>query len=160
MRAGELKNLPNNIVIDTWPLLLPLTREPGWDKIRTLLNIHEKGRITLHIGLFNVSELVSAMHKLGFDMKTSLGYATLVYRKLNVVKSLQYALWMGKLKLKTYEHDYTVPWGDISSAAVAVHMNIPVLVLDEDKHFDQLLTICRKLNKQIQIIHVGEITAT
>jgi len=80
--------------------------------------------------------------------------------RLKVIKNSQYATWMGKLLAKAYEHNYSISWRDISSAAVAVYMNIPVLVLDEDKYFDKLSTICRKLNKQIQIIHVGEITAT
>jgi len=160
LRLKELKSLPSNIAIDTGPLLLPITREPGWSKIRKLLRMHEEGEVLLHIGLFNISELVYAMLRLGYDMKTSLRYAALIYERLKVIKNSQYATWMGKLRAKAYELNYSIPWGDISSAAVAVYMNIPVLALDKDKHFDKLSTICRKLNKQIQIIHVGEITAT
>ena len=147
-----LGSLPSNIAIDTGPLLLPVTREPGWDKIKELFAMHERGDLTLCLGLFNIIELIFAMHKLGYHMETSLRYSALIYEKFNVIRSLQYAVWMGKLRAKAYELNYAIPWGDISSAAVAIHMNIPVIVLDEDKHFNQVLTICDKLN--LSLIHI------
>jgi len=153
----ELKSLPSNIAIDTGPLLLPVTREPGWDKIRKLLDMHEKGEITLHIGLFNISELISAMYGLGYDVKTSLTYATLIYRRLNIVKDLQYTILMGRLQLKARELKYSIPWGDISSAATALRMKIPVLALDEDKHFNKILMVCNKLNMSIQVVRVKDL---
>ena len=153
----ELRSLPDNIVIDTGPLLLPLTREPGWDKVRKLLVMHERGEITLHVGLFNIAELISAMHRLGYDMEISLRYATLVSEKLNVINDIQYTMWMGKLRVGAYQRGYNIPWGDISSAAVAISLNIPVLILDEDKHFDQIMMICNKLGNTIQIIRVKKL---
>jgi len=146
--------LPDNIVIDTGPLLLPLTREPGWDKVRKLLVMHERGEITLHVGLFNIAELVSAMHKLGYDMEVSLRYATLISEKMNVINDIQYTMWMGKLRIKAHQRRYNIPWGDLSSAAAAISLDLPVLILDEDKHFDQIMTICNELENPIQIIRV------
>ncbi len=150
----ELRSLPDNIVIDTGPLLLPLTREPGWDKVRKLLVMHERGEITLHVGLFNIAELVSAMHKLGYDMEVSLRYATLISEKMNVINDIQYTMWMGKLRIKAHQRRYNIPWGDLSSAAAAISLDLPVLILDEDKHFDQIMTICNELGNPIQIIRV------
>lgn len=150
----ELRSLPDNIVIDTGPLLLPLTREPGWDKVRKLLVMHERGEITLHVGLFNIAELVSAMHKLGYDMEVSLRYATLISEKMNVINDIQYTMWMGKLRIKAHQRRYNIPWGDLSSAAAAISLDLPVLILDEDKHFDQIMTICNELENPIQIIRV------
>ncbi|RLG44157.1 MAG: hypothetical protein DRN78_00545 [Thermoproteota archaeon] len=146
--------MPDNIVIDTGPLLLPLTREPGWDKVRKLLVMHERGEITLHVGLFNIAELVSAMHKLGYDMEVSLRYATLISEKMNVINDIQYTMWMGKLRIKAHQRRYNIPWGDLSSAAAAISLDLPVLILDEDKHFDQIMTICNELENPIQIIRV------
>jgi len=150
----ELRSLPDNIVIDTGPLLLPLTREPGWDKVRKLLVMHERGEITLHVGLFNIAELVSAMHKLGYDMEVSLRYATLISEKMNVINDIQYTMWMGKLRIEAHQRRYNIPWGDLSSAAAAISLDLPVLILDEDKHFDQIMTICNELGNPIQIIRV------
>jgi len=61
LRSKELKSLPSNIAIDTGSLILPITREPGWCKIRKLLHMHEEGEVMPHIGLFNISEIVYAM---------------------------------------------------------------------------------------------------
>ena len=92
LKLRGLRNLPDNIVIDTGPLLLPLTQEQGWDKVRKLLVMHERGEITLHVGLFNIAELISAMHRLGYDMEISLRCATLISEKLNVINNIQYTM--------------------------------------------------------------------
>ena len=61
-----LRNLPSSIAIDTGPLLLPITRERGWNKVRELLEMHE------------------------IDMELALKYARLVYEKLEIVKDIRY----------------------------------------------------------------------
>ena len=132
LNMKELRNSPNNMAIDTGPLLLPLTREPGWDKIMKLLNSHENGEVVLHVGLFNIGELAYAMHRLGYDVDTSLRYAILVSEKLDVIGNLRYAIWMSRLRIGAYELRYNIPWGDISSATVAHLMEIPVIALDEE----------------------------
>ena len=157
LNMRELRNSPNNMAIDTGPLLLPLTREPGWDKIMKLLNLHEKGEVVLRVGLFNISELAHAMHRLGYDVDTSLRYAILVSEKLDVIGNLRYAIWMSRLRIGAYELRYKIPWGDISSATVAHLMDIPVIALDEDRHFNQIMTICNKLGKPIQVIRVRDL---
>jgi len=48
--------------------------------------MHERGRIMLHIGLFNINKLIFAVHRLEYNIKTSLKYATLAHRKLNIGK--------------------------------------------------------------------------
>jgi len=61
-----LRNLPSSIAIDTGSLLLPITRERGWNKVRELLEMHE------------------------IDMELALKYARLVYEKLEIVKDIRY----------------------------------------------------------------------
>ena len=150
----ELKSLPSSIAIDTGPLLLPITREPGWDKIRRLLVMHERGVVTLYVGLFNISELSYAMYRLGFDEETALKYSILVSERLNIIKDVQYATWMSKIRIRSYEHGYNIPWGDISSAAVALSLDIPVVALDEDKHFNYIALLGSELGRTIRIIRV------
>lgn len=125
-----LRNLPSSIAIDTGPLLLPITRERGWNKVRELLEMHE------------------------IDMELALKYARLVYEKLEIVKDIRYTTWMSTLRVGAYEHKYNIPWGDISSAAVALTLNIPVIVLDEDKHFDHIALVSNKLGRTLQAIHI------
>ncbi len=149
-----LRNLPSSIAIDTGPLLLPITRERGWNKVRELLEMHERGEITIYVGLFNICELAYAMYRLGFDMELALKYARLVYEKLEIVKDIRYTTWMSTLRVGAYEHKYNIPWGDISSAAVALTLNIPVIVLDEDKHFDHIALVSNKLGRTLQAIHI------
>ncbi|RLF13967.1 MAG: hypothetical protein DRJ66_06910 [Thermoprotei archaeon] len=151
------KNSLSDIVIDTGPLLLPLTQEPGWNKIKKLLELHEKGKLTIHIGLLNISELIYAMYRLGYDMETSLRYAILVSNRLKVIKDIRYIIWMGRLRVSVHDLKYNIPWGDISSAAAALSMNIPVIVLDEDKHFDEIALICSKLGKSIQVLRIKDL---
>ena len=157
MKMKELMNLSNSLVIDTGPLLLPLTREHGWRKVRKLLVMHEEGKVSLYVGLFNLAELIYAMHRLGYETGTSLRYAKLISEKLHVVNNISYMMWMGKLRVEAYRHRYNIPWGDISSTAVAISLDIPVLVLNEDKHFEQLMVICKELGKEIKVIHVNEL---
>ena len=125
-----LRNLPSSIAIDTGSLLLPITRERGWNKVRELLEMHE------------------------IDMELALKYARLVYEKLEIVKDIRYTTWMSTLRVGAYEHKYNIPWGDISSAAVALTPNIPVIVLDEDKHFDHIALVSNKLGRTLQAIHI------
>lgn len=125
-----LRNLPSSIAIDTGSLLLPITRERGWNKVRELLEMHE------------------------IDMELALKYARLVYEKLEIVKDIRYTTWMSTLRVGAYEHKYNIPWGDISSAAVALTLNIPVIVLDEDKHFDHIALVSNKLGRTLQAIHI------
>ena len=125
-----LRNLPSSIAIDTGSLLLPITRERGWNKVRELLEMHE------------------------IDMELVLKYARLVYEKLEIVKDIRYTTWMSTLRVGAYEHKYNIPWGDISSAAVALTLNIPVIVLDEDKHFDHIALVSNKLGRTLQAIHI------
>lgn len=125
-----LRNLPSSIAIDTGPLLLPITRERGWNKVRELLEMHE------------------------IDMELALKYARLVYEKLEIVKDIRYTTWMSTLRVGAYEHKYNIPWGDISSSAVALTLNIQVIVLDEDKHFDHIALVSNKLGRTLQAIHI------
>ena len=157
LKKKGIKNLLKSIVIDTGPLLLPLTREYGWDRIRELLIMHEKGEVSLYIGLFNVAELVYILQRLGFDTDVSQKYAKLISERLNIVNTTRYVMWMGKLRVEAYKHGYNIPWGNISSAAAAATLNIPVLVLDEDKHFDRVIVLCKELGRTVEIIHVKEL---
>ena len=125
-----LRNLPSSIAIDTGPLLLPITRERGWNKVRELLEMHE------------------------IDMELALKYARLVYEKLEIVKDIRYTTWMSRIRVGAYEHKYNIPWGDISSSAVALTLNIQVIVLDEDKHFDHIALVSNKLGRTLQAIHI------
>jgi len=119
--------------------------------------MREKGGVSLYIGLFNVAELVYILQRFGFDADVSQRYAKLISERLNVINTTRYVMWMGKLRVEAYRHGYNIPWGDISSAAAAVTLNIPVLVLDEDKHFDQVIVLCKELGRAIEIIHVREL---
>jgi len=150
-------SLPRSMAIDTGPLILPITRERGWEKIKKLLAFHERGELTLHVGLFNVVELIYVMHRLGYDVRTTMEYASLILDKLGIVRDDRYVLWMGKLRIEAYRHGYNIPWGDISSAATALTLNIPVIVLDEDKHFNRIIAICRKLGKTIRIVRIKDL---
>lgn len=157
MRMRETWSLPDSIVIDTGPLLLPLTREQGWDRVRELLAMHEKGEIHLYIGVFNLAEMVYAVHRLGYSVETSMRYASLVSEKLGIVSGVQYVMWMGRLRLEARKHNYNIPWGDISSAAAAISLGIPVLVLNEDTHFTKIAAIGNKLGYTIQVIRVKDL---
>ncbi len=153
----ELRKLSKNIAIDTGPLLLPLTREAGWESVKKILYMHERGELTLHVGLFNIGELASATYKLGFDAETALSYAKLVSEKLSVVEGTSYAMWLGMLRIESYRSKYNIPWGDISSASAALSMNIPVIVLGKDDHFKLLAKLCSNLGKTIRVIKVEDL---
>ena len=79
--------------------------------------------------------------------------ARLVYEKLEIVKDIRYTTWMSRIRVGAYEHKYNIPWGDISSA-VALTLNIQVIVLDEDKHFDHIAFVSNKLGRTLQAIHI------
>ncbi|RLG05946.1 MAG: hypothetical protein DRN68_07830 [Thaumarchaeota archaeon] len=155
-----MKSLPSKIVVDTGPLLLPLTREPGWKKIRSLLSLHEREQIKLYIGLFNIGELLHAAHKLGYNYSTATEYAALTSRELEVVANAEYALWMGRIKAEAAKQGYNIPWGNTSTIAAALHLNTPALALNQDKHFNQLAKICSNLGIQVNIIRVKDLPAT
>ena len=145
------------MVVDTGPLILPLTREEGWEKVREVLAMHEEGEVVLHVGLFNVGELVSVTRRLGYDLDTSLRYATLVAERLSVVRDVSYAMWMGRLRVEASRLGYNVPWGDLSSVAAAVVLNVPVLALSRDKHFDVLAEVCVSYGASVQVIRVEDL---
>jgi predicted nucleic acid-binding protein len=150
-------SLPGSIVIDTGPLLLPLTRELGWDRVRKLLAMHEKGEIHLYIGMFNLAEIVYAAYRLGYSLETSMRYASLVSEKLGIINDARYAMLMGRLRLEAHRHNYNIPWGDISSAAAALSLGTPVLVLDEDTNFTKIAAISNKLGYTIEVIRVKDL---
>ncbi|MCS7365822.1 MAG: hypothetical protein NDF54_10330 [archaeon GB-1867-035] len=153
----ELRNLPKNLTIDTGPLLLPLTREPGWKNVKNILATHEEGKITLNLGLFNIGELIYAAYRLGYNMETTLEYARLISDKLNIVKDQKYITWMGRLRIESYKHNYNIPWGNISSTSTAITQKTPLLILSRDKHFKQLTKICNKIKKPIKTIHIEKL---
>ncbi len=157
MRGIELRRLPDTFVVDTGPLLLPLTREPGWRDVRRLIRLVENRRVRLLVGLFNLAELLHATRKLGYEEDVALEYARLVARWLDIVDDVGYAVLMGRLRAKVSESDLNVPWGDISSAAAAIHSGSPALALDGDAHFDALAEAASGLNLKLDIVRVGSL---
>ena len=149
--------LPARLVVDTGILLLPLTREKGWRIARELLRLGEEGSIKLQTGLFNIAEMISVMHRMGYDRSLVLEYASLVYEKLETINNIEYSTWMGVLKAEAVEKKYNIPWGDISSAASALTTESPVVVLDNDPHFKYLAKIAKDLERNIEVLRISSL---
>ena len=121
------------------------TNEEGGETARKAVLQHEKGREVIFIHPNSLSEaynVISRIRKerpqlLARDVDPELVVRS-AYATLNVLQDERTTINLGTLKAK-YRN---VPWGDLSSAALAMRLSdvdkVPVITLERDRHFKEI----------------------
>lgn len=139
-------------VFDTGPFLLLFTREKGSDNARLAVLKHEEGIIEIYIHPNNLAETYAVLNRLVDEKPEILAEkvkpADIVksaYATLNVLNDEETVLKLGELKTKYKDK----PWGDLSTAALSLRLNAPAVILDNEKHFDDI--------EGVSIIRISEL---
>lgn len=149
LREKDVKSLESKrlkrLVFDAGPFVLLFTNERSSTVARKAVTLHEREEIEIFMHPNNLVEayrVISRIRKesprlLARDVKPSIVIRS-AYATLNVVQDERTTVELGKLKLK-YEDK---PWGDLSSAALALRLSegekVPVVILDEERHFSDI----------------------
>ncbi|MDA4131103.1 MAG: hypothetical protein OK457_10060 [Thaumarchaeota archaeon] len=135
-------------MLDTGVFLLSFTQEEGGDKVRNIIERHEAGDLELFI---HPNNLVEAYKVINIIEKEKPGLIRnrippeevirSAYATLSVIQDERTTLNLGILRTKYHNK----PWGDLSAAAVAMSLsdgledtNVPVLILEHEKHFGDI----------------------
>jgi len=133
------------LVFDAGPFILLFTKEKGSISARKAITLHEKGEVEIFMHPNNLVEAFRVISKIRKEhpkilvrnVKPEVVIRS-AYATLNVMQDERTTLELGKLKLK-YEDK---PWGDLSSAALALRLSndekVPVIILDDERHFDDI----------------------
>jgi hypothetical protein len=137
--------LLKKLVFDAGPFILLFTNEAGSTIARRAVTLHEKGEVEVFIHPNNLVEAFLVISKIRRenpkllirDVEPSIAVRS-AYATVNVVEDERTTLELGTLKLK-YEDK---PWGDLSSAALALRLSsrekVPVVILNEERHFTDM----------------------
>ena len=136
------------LVFDAGPFILLFTREAGSEIARKAVLLHEQGREAIFIHPNCLAEAYHVMarlkrerpHLLARDVDPELVIRS-AYATLRVVQDERTTIDLGVLKVK-YRN---VPWGDLSSAALAMRLSetekVPVVILGGDRHFKDITEV-------------------
>lgn len=140
--------LSRRFVLDAGPFILLFTNEKGSETARKLVLMHEEGKLKLFIHPNNLAEAYRIISKIRTESPEMLikdvEPETVIhsaYATLKVAQDVESTICVGKLMVK-YRNK---PWGDISSAALALSMSdeekVAVIILDHERHFKDLIEV-------------------
>ncbi|MFQ6086186.1 MAG: hypothetical protein ACE5OY_08020 [Candidatus Bathyarchaeia archaeon] len=144
------------MVFDAGPFILLFTEEKGSDTARKAVLGHERGENEIFIHPNNLSEAYKVVYEmrgakpqlLVRDIKPE-DVVRSAYATLNVIQDEGTTTNLGMLKAR-YPRK---PWGDLSSAALALRVSdkekVPVVVLDEERHLDDV--------EEVSIVRISEL---
>lgn len=135
----------NRLVFDAGPFILLFTNEKGTDLARKAVTLHERREIEIFIHPNNLAESYKVISGLKEERKRKLATPvepeTVIrsaYASLHVLCDEETTLQLGKLRSKYLDK----PWGDLSSAALALRLSkaekVPIVVLDHEEHFEDI----------------------
>jgi len=135
-------------VLDAGPFILLFTNEKGSEKARKLVLMHEESELELFIHPNNLAEAYRVISKIRAESPEMLikdvNPETVIrsaYATLNVAQDDESTIRLGKLMMK-YRNK---PWGDLSSAALALSMSneekVAVIILDNERHFEDIVEV-------------------
>ena len=148
--------LPRRLVFDAGPFILLFTNEKGSDIARETVLLHEKGNVEVFIHPNNLAEAYRILSLIRREKPELLAkevspeiVVRSAYATLNIVQDERTTICLGILKLKYRDK----PWGDLSSAALALRLSdpvkTPVIILDEERHFEDM--------KEIEAIKISDL---
>lgn len=142
------------LVFDTGPFLLIFTDEKGSKEAREAILKHEEGKLEIFIHPNNLAEAYKVISLVRREKPNSPSVEPekiirSAYATLRVIQDEETTVKLGRLKL-----EYSgKPWGDLSSAALSLRLSekekVPVVILDNEKHFDDI--------KEIYALRVSEL---
>jgi predicted nucleic acid-binding protein len=144
------------LIFDTGPFLLLFTKEKGSMEAREAVLKYEEDKIEIFMHPNNLAEAYKVISQIRKENPSLLlkdlepeEIIRSAYATLKVIQDEAATVKLGMLKFKYSDK----PWGDLSSAALSLSLSeeekVPVVILDHEKHFDDI--------KEISTIRISNI---